>query len=110
MKKNDNNFQEKIYIMKNLKMQRLFLYLALHFIKLKKKYGNIMEYMIYFNYLNCHCLNIIITFKYIIKIFTKSQKELKIINKQSINIGKSLESIFDMIYSSYDSKKIKKHA
>ena len=36
-------------------MQRLFLYLALHFIKLKKKYGNIMEYMIYFNYLNCHC-------------------------------------------------------
>ena len=90
----------------------IFLYLSFHFIKLEKKNDdNSMEYMIYFNYLNFHYLNIVKAFKYILKSFTKSQKELlKIIDKQSINIGHSLDSIIDMIYSSYDSMKIKEQA
>ena len=70
-----------------------------------------MEYMIYFNYLNFQYLNIVKAFKYILKSFTKSQKELlKIIDKQSINIGKSLDAIIEMIYSSSDSMKIKEQA
>ncbi len=96
----------------DLLISSIFLYLAFHFIKLEKKNDdNSMEYMIYFNYLNFQYLNIVKAFKYILKSFTKSQKELlKIIDKQSINIGKSLDAIIEMIYSSSDSMKIKEQA
>jgi len=61
----------------DLLISSIFLYLAFHFIKLEKKNDdNSMEYMIYFNYLNFQYLNIVKAFKYILKSFTKSQKEL----------------------------------
>ncbi len=93
----------------DLLIYSIFLYLSFHFIKLEKKNDeNSMEFTIYFYYMNYHYLQIIKSFKYILKSFSKSQKEiLRIIDKQSINIGKSLDSILDMIYNSYDSVKIK---
>ena len=93
----------------DLLIYSIFLYLSFHFIKLEKKNDeNSMEFTIYFNYMNYHYLQIIKSFKLILKSFSKSQKEiLRIIDKQSINIGKSLDTILDMIYNSYDSVKIK---
>ena len=96
----------------DLLIYSIFQYLSFHFIKLEKKNDeNTMEFMIYFNYLNFHYLNIVKSFKYILKSFSKPPKEiLKIIDKQSINIGKSLDSIIEMINNSFDSMKIKEQA
>ena len=87
----------------------IFYYLNSSFTKLEKKNDeSSMEYIIYFHNLNIEYLNIVNSFKFILKGFNNSQKQLLItIDRTSVAIGKALDKIIDMIYSSKDSLKIK---
>ena len=93
----------------NIIINCIFYYLNSSFTNLEKKNDETsMEYIIYFHNLNMEYIKIVDAFKLILKGFNNSQKQLlNIIDKTSITIGKALDKIIDMIYTSRDSLKIK---
>ncbi len=115
----DKSFRAEFYLQKflysknfeksDLLMKSIFYYLNYNFNKKEKKNEeNSMEYMIYFNLLNIEYIKIVKTFKRILISFSKPRNEIiKIIDKESDNVGNSLNKIIGYFENSYDSLKIK---
>ena len=115
----EKSFRAEFYLQKflysknfeksDLLMKSIFYYLNYNFNKKEKKNEeNSMEYMIYFNLLNIEYIKIVKTFKRILISFSKPRNEIiKIIDKESDNIGNSLNKIIGYFENSYDSLKIK---
>ena len=115
----EKSFRAEFYLQKfiysknieksDLLMKSIFYYLNYNFNKKEKKNEeNSMEYMIYFNLLNIEYIKIVKTFKRILISFSKPRNEIiKIIDKESDNIGNSFNKIINYFENSYDSLKIK---